>query len=258
MGFFSKIGDAFKSVGQKIGQGASYLGKKALQGLDYGIQGAKIATDFVDKYTLGLDHFIPYYSAIKAGIDIADDVRKIAKGEEKFGWETGARMGGNLLMGAIGASSAKAELQGLKEGANIFKGARATGSGMREAVKLGGGRVLRGYGFHPEQIRQGLQSAGQGVKNIAGGLRRGEVGAYAKTGVGLGAIAGYAELQNNINQERRQNAISQNNISNTTVVPHPSSTNIPTQDPVSLPVRTLPSQTPPQHFLESGIPIDYM
>ena len=104
-------------------------------------------------------------------------------------------------------------------------------------------------------MRQGLQSAGRSVKNIAGGMRRGEVGAYAKAGVGLGAVAGYAELQNNINQERKQNAISQNNVSNTTIVPHPSSYNIPTQDPVSNPVKTLPSQNPPPHYLQSGIPI---
>ena len=65
MGFFSSIGNAFKSLGHKIGQGASYLGKKTLQGLDYGIQGLKKGTDFLDKYSFGLDHFIPYYTAFK-------------------------------------------------------------------------------------------------------------------------------------------------------------------------------------------------
>ena len=90
MGFFSSIGSAFKSIGKKIGQGARYIGKKSLQGLDYGIQGLKIGTDFADKYTLGLDHFIPYYSAIKAGIDVSDHLRKMAKGEEKLSLSTGA------------------------------------------------------------------------------------------------------------------------------------------------------------------------
>ena len=84
MGFFSSIGSAFKSIGKKIGQGARYIGQKSLKGLDYGIQGLKIGTDFADKYTLGLDHFIPYYSAIKAGIDISDHLRKMAKGEEAY------------------------------------------------------------------------------------------------------------------------------------------------------------------------------
>ena len=81
MGFFSSIGNAFKSIGEKTLHGAGYL-------LDKGIQGAKIATDYADKYTLGLDHFIPYYSAIKAGIDVSDDIRKIIKGEEKFNVST--------------------------------------------------------------------------------------------------------------------------------------------------------------------------
>ena len=44
----------FKALGKKIGQGARFLGKKALVGLDYGIQGLKKATDLADKYTLGL------------------------------------------------------------------------------------------------------------------------------------------------------------------------------------------------------------
>lgn len=207
MGFFSSIGNAFKSLGHKIGQGASYLGKKTLQGLDYGIQGLKTATDYADKYTFGLDHFIPYYTAFKSGIDIADRFRKIAKGEEKFGWNTVLDTGLDAGFGALSAVGGKAELEGLKGGYKMFKGARATGSGLREALKLGGGRVVRGYGFHPEQLKASARSGVRGIANIGRGLRRADPVAVAKTagivGAGVGGSVVYDKAKEDEQSQRQ-------------------------------------------------------
>ena len=195
MGFFSSIGSVFKSIGKKIGQGAKFIGQKAVQGLDYGIQGAKIATDFADKYTLGLDHFIPYYSAIKAGIDISDHIRKMVKGEEKFNLSTGLDMGLDVISGAMSLHGGKAELEGLQGGYKMFKGARATGSSLAEASKIAGGRVLRGYGLHSNQLRQ---MGGEGIKgavNLAKAVRKGEPMAVAKTTLGIGGAVGAGMLK---------------------------------------------------------------
>ena len=190
MGFFSSIGDTFKSIGQKISSGVRYIGKKSLQGLDYGIQGLKIASDFADKYTLGLDHFIPYYSALKAGIDISDHIRKMAKGEEKLNWTNALSMGLDVGSGLMSAYGGKAELEGIKGGMKMFKTARATGSGLKEAVKIGGGRVLRGYGLHKEQIKQMGQEGLRGVVNISKGVRKGNPKSIAKLGLATGVLAG--------------------------------------------------------------------
>ena len=178
MGIFDSIGKSFKSIGQKIGKGAEFLGKKTLVGLDYTIQGAKIATDFADKYTLGLDHFIPYYSALKAGIDISDHVRKMIKGEEKFNLSTGLDIGTDLIFGAMGAGSAKGELEGLKDGYKIFNEARGGGQSLLKAGRASGSRVLKGYGIHKDDFKE-MATASKNTLNMA---RRGNLQAIVKTG----------------------------------------------------------------------------
>ena len=187
MGIFDSIGKSFKSLGQKIGKGAQFLGKKTLVGLDYTIQGAKIATDFADKYTLGLDHFIPYYSAIKAGIDISDHVRKMIKGEEKFNLSTGLEMGTDLIFGAMGAGSAKGELEGIKDSYKIFNEARGSGRSLLQSSKGAGGRLLKGYGLHKDDFKE-MATASKNTLNMA---RRGNLKAIAKTGAvasGVGVV----------------------------------------------------------------------
>jgi len=178
MGIFDSIGKSFKSIGKKIGKGAEFLGKKTLVGLDYTIQGAKIATDFADKYTLGLDHFIPYYSALKAGIDISDHVRKMIKGEEKFNLSTGLDIGTDLIFGAMGAGSAKGELEGLKDGYKIFNEARGGGQSLLKAGRASGSRVLKGYGIHKDDFKE-MATASKNTLNMA---RRGNLQAIVKTG----------------------------------------------------------------------------
>ena len=246
MGFFSSIGSAFKSIGKKIGQGARFIGQKSLQGLDYGIQGLKTATDFADKYTLGLDHFIPYYSALKAGIDISDHLRKMAKGEEKLSFKTALDMGLDVGTGLMSAYGGKAELEGLKGGFKMFKGARATGSGLREAVKIGGGRVLRGYGLHKEQLRQMGQEGVRGAVKLGQSLRRGDPVAIAKATAGAGAIAGASVVVDKAKQEEQQSSQPQPRI---------------LQRP-KLPVKQSPSivpnpkpQLPPRPTQIGGIPV---
>lgn len=184
MGFFSSIGNAFKSIGEKTLKGAGYL-------LDKGIQGAKIATDFADKYTLGLDHFIPYYSAIKAGIDISDHVRKMVKGEESLNWSNVIDMGQDVVFGAMSAYGGKAELEGLKGGYNMFRGARATGSGLKEALKIGGGRAIRGYGLHKEQLKEMGREGLRGAGNLGKMIRKGDPKAVIGSGLALatGSVA---------------------------------------------------------------------
>ena len=199
MGFFDSIGKSFKSIGQKIGKGAQFIGKKALVGLDYTIQGAKIATDFADKYTLGLDHFIPYYSAIKAGIDISDHVRKMIKGEEKFNLSTGLEMGTDLIFGAMGAGSAKGELEGIKDSYKIFNEARGSGRSLLQSSKGAGSRLLKGYGIHKDDFKE----MATGAKNTLNMARRGNLQAIAKTGayttaggvVGAGVVVEPAKQQ---------------------------------------------------------------
>ena len=207
MGIFDSIGKSFKSLGQKIGAGAQFLGKKTLVGLDYTIQGAKIATDFADKYTLGLDHFIPYYSAIKAGIDISDHVRKMIKGEEKFNLSTGLDIGTDLIFGAMGAGSAKGELEGIKDSYKIFNEARGGGQSLLKAGRASGSRVLKGYGIHKDDFKE-MATASKNTLNMA---RRGNLQAIVKTGaytsagavVGAGVIVEPAKQQSQTQQQQQ-------------------------------------------------------
>ena len=206
MGFFDSIGKSFKSIGQKIGKGAQFIGKKALVGLDYTIQGAKIATDFADKYTLGLDHFIPYYSAIKAGIDISDHVRKMIKGEEKFNLSTGLEMGTDLIFGAMGASSAKGELEGIKDSYKIFNEARGSGRSLLQSSKGAGSRLLKGYGIHKDDFKE----MATGAKNTLNMARRGNLQAIAKTGVvasGVGVVGASQVVEEPKQQAQAQKPI---------------------------------------------------
>lgn len=194
----------FKSLGKKISQGARFIGQKALVGLDYGIQGLKKATDLADKYTLGLDHFIPYYSAIKAGIDVSDHLRKIIKGEEKANLSNLVDIGLDVASGAMSLHGGKAELEGLKGGFKMFKTARATGSSLGEASKIAGGRILRGYGLHKEQLRQMGQEGISGAVNIAKAVRKGDPVAIAKTSGAIGAGVGAIEIKKQMDREQKQ------------------------------------------------------
>jgi len=201
MGFFGSVGNVFRSIGKKMSQGARYLGQKSLQGLDYTIQGAKYITDKADTYTLGLDHFIPYYSAIKAGIDISDHLRKMAKGEEKLNFTSGVDMALDVISGGLSAYGGKAELEGLKGGYKMFQTARRTGSSLGEAIKIAGGRVLRGYGLHKEQLKELGREGLTGTANLAKAVRKGNPRAIAKVGAGLGAVGAGVEIKGEMDKE---------------------------------------------------------
>tara|TARA_R110001632_G_scaffold154773_1_gene272914 strand:- start:4234 stop:5004 length:771 start_codon:yes stop_codon:yes gene_type:complete len=232
MGFFDSFTKPFKSLGRKISQGASFLGKKALKGLDYTIQGAKIATDTLDKYTGGLSGFIPYYGAIKAGIDISDHLRKMAKGEEKLNWTTGADMALSGLLGASGLNSAKAEIAGLKEGYNVLKGVGSVAGKVRGA----GSAVLKGYGLHKNQLKEMVSDLGSGTVGLTKDLLKGKAEAYGTLTALTGAGIGYNELQKKIEQEKsntRRNA---------------GNTPLPIKDPViTKPISKLQSPAHPLH-----------
>jgi hypothetical protein len=237
----------FKSIGQKISKGARFIGKKALVGLDYGIQGLKKATDLADKYTLGLDHFIPYYSAIKAGIDVSDDIRKIIKGEEKFNVSSLVNMGLDVASGAMSLHGGKAELEGIQGGYKMFKRARMTGSGLKEATKIAGGRVLRGYGLHKEQLRQMGSEGISGAVNIAKAVRKGDPVAIAKTSAGIGAGVGAIEVKKQMDREQKQ---LQDNQINSQKTPPPRILQRPKQ-----PVKQAPTiaPKPPLVYTKTGI-----
>tara|TARA_R110002020_G_scaffold434192_1_gene644333 strand:- start:698 stop:1423 length:726 start_codon:yes stop_codon:yes gene_type:complete len=154
MGFFSFIGDLGKklgsgiaSLGSKLGSGIVDVGKKVgsitLKGLDYGIQGLKTATDFADKYTLGLTSFIPYYGAVKAGIDIADRVRKLAKGEEQFGLGFLANTALDVVSGVSKYKSGAKELQAWKNVGNIMKNKNLVGNVVAPSLKQRVGESAR-------------------------------------------------------------------------------------------------------------------
>lgn len=125
MGFFAnfgkKLGSGLSSIGKKIGEGAVSLGKKVATGLDYGIQGLKTATDFADKYSFGLTNFIPYYGAVKAGINIADRVRKLVKGEEDFDLNFVAGTALDVVSGLSKYKSGAKEFKAWKDVANIMR-----------------------------------------------------------------------------------------------------------------------------------------
>jgi len=223
MGFFDAIASLGKkavsgvaSLGSKIGEGIATVGKKVgtgiLTGLDYGIQGAKIATDFADKYTGGLTHFIPYYGAVKAGVDIADRFRKLAKGEEDFNWGFVGDTAMDVISGVGAYKSGAGELKawrGVKdiwkspamgeEAVGLLSGARkygTMGDKMSQSAKLlkeayipnpmkiyqkasrVGGDVMKGLG----QVEQGAVRVG----NIADDILEGGAGIFDALGDVLG------------------------------------------------------------------------
>ncbi len=239
----------FKSIGQKISKGARFIGKKALVGLDYGIQGLKKATDIADKYTLGLDHFIPYYSAIKAGIDVSDNIRKIIKGEEKLNATSLINMGLDVAQGAMSLHGGKAELQGLEGGYKMFKRARMTGSSLKEASQIAGGRIIRGYGLHKEQLKDMGRQGIRGIANVAKAVRKGDPIAIAKTAGGISAGVGAVELKKQSNIEVAQKQLQDNQI-NSQKTPPPRILQRPKE-----PVKQAPTITPrpPLVYTKTGI-----
>lgn len=193
MGFFSfikhigqKIGDGIVSVGKKVGNAVMAGTKLVGKGLDYGIQGLKIASDFADKYTLGLDHFIPYYSMIKAGIDVADDVRQMVKGEKKFNLKNVAGIGWNVGLGLISKFSAPYEIRALKGAAKTFKSARVAGMGVKQATGLGARTLTRAYVPSVGDIKQSFAMVRGGGKLIEGAVAQknlvGVAGGIARAG----------------------------------------------------------------------------
>lgn len=209
MGFFSSFLKPFKAIGQKISSGASFLGKKALKGLDYTIQGAKILTDGLDKYSGGLSGFIPYYGALKAGVDIADHLRKMAKGEEKLNWTTGTDMLMSAGLGAIGAGSAATEIKGLKDGYNLFKNASSLGQGLR----TGGSAILKGYGLHSDNLKASVAELGDGAVSLTKDLLKGKASGYGKLTGLIGAGIGINEVNKKIAQEsNNSNTFKKSNI----------------------------------------------
>ena len=241
MGFFDSFTKPFKAIGKKISQGASFLGKKALTGLDYTIQGAKIATDALDKYSGGLSGFIPYYGAVKAGIDISDHLRKIAKGEENLNWTTGTDMALSGVLGAFSAGSGAKELKGLRDGLNIFKGVRGAGGSIGQALKSGGGTALKGYGLHKDQLKEVASNFGTGTVGLTRDLLKGNREAYGTLTALTGAGIGYNEIQKKITEENNNTRRNMNN------------TPLPIKDPViTKPISQL--QPPINPLRNRGIP----
>ena len=196
MGIFDAIGKGFKWIGQKVATG-----------LDKTIQGLKIASDFADKYTLGLTHFIPYYSAIKAGIDIADHVRKMAKGEEKFGFGTALDMGTDVLFGAMSLGSGASEMKGWAKAGEKYALAGSRGLGTASKLRRAGSEVLKGYGVHKDQLLQGVKSLGRFGKMVKDGHPKQVLQAVAGVGTatGVGAVAVGASQE----QDQRRSAMPQ-------------------------------------------------
>jgi hypothetical protein len=181
MGFFDwvkgvgqKIGHAVsvgaKAVGHAVAVGAKAVGKTALKGLDYTIQGLKIASDAIDKVpVLGTAvSFIPYYGAVKAGIDIADEIRKGIKGEQKFDWNMAGRLALDAGIGALSAVGGASEVRAYKAGVKAFKGARNIGEGIGQATKEG----VKGIVSESPLLRVGLRAGKKiGTKAISTGAK---------------------------------------------------------------------------------------
>jgi hypothetical protein len=157
MGFFDfvgsigkKIGSSIVNVGSKIGEGLLDVGKKvgttALKGLDYGIQGLKIGTDFADKYSLGLTNFIPYYGAVKAGINVADTVRKLVKGEEEMSLGLLANTALDVVSGITKFKSGAKELQAWKSAGNLLRNPNVASS---LSSRVGEGARILGDAYKP-------------------------------------------------------------------------------------------------------------
>jgi len=179
------FGSFFKSLGQKIGSGISYIGKKVGNAVSVGVKGLKYITDKADQYSFGLTSFIPYYGLVKAGIDVADDVRKIAKGEKELNWRSVAGIGWNVGLGLISKFSAPYEIRALKGASRTFKSAREAGMGIKEATGLGARTLGRAYVPSVKDIKSGfnlVRAGGQLVKGsvaeknlvgVAGSVARG-------------------------------------------------------------------------------------
>ena len=177
------FGSFFKSLGQKIVSGVSYVGKKLGDAVSVGVKGLKYVTDKADQYTFGLTSFIPYYGLVKAGIDVADDVVKLARGEEKFDLSTLGRMGLNVGLGLLSKYTGAYEVRALKGAARTFKSAKAAGMGLKESTSLGARTLARSYVPTIGDVKQSFAFARAG-----GNLVRGSVA--QKNLVGLaGAIA---------------------------------------------------------------------
>ena len=177
------FGSFFKSLGQKIGSGISYLGKKVGNAISVGVKGLKYITDKADQYSFGLTSFIPYYGLVKAGIDVADDVVKLARGEEKFDLSTLGRMAGNVALGAISKYTGAYEVRALKGAVRTFKSARTAGMGLKSATSLGARTLGRAYVPSVGDIKSSFAFARAG-----GSLAKGAVAQKNLVGV-AGAIA---------------------------------------------------------------------
>ena len=177
------IGSFFKSLGQKIVSGVSYVGKKVGDAVSVGVKGLKFITDKADQYTFGLTSFIPYYGLVKAGIDVADDIVKLARGEEKLDWSTVGRMGLNVGLGLLSKYTGAYEVRALKGAARTFKSARTAGMGLKESSSLGARTLARSYVPTVGDVKQSFAAVRAG-----GNLLRGTVA--QKNLVGLaGTIA---------------------------------------------------------------------
>ena len=191
------FGSFFKSLGQKIVSGVSYVGKKLGDAVSVGVKSLKFITDKADQYTFGLTSFIPYYGLVKAGIDIADDVVKLARGEEKFDLSTLGRMAGNVALGAISKYTGAYEVRALKGAARTFKSAKAAGMGVKESTSLGARTLARSYIPTIGDVKQSFAFARAGgnlvrgsvaqknLVGLAGTIARGadKAGEAIKTGV---------------------------------------------------------------------------
>jgi hypothetical protein len=177
------FGSFFKSLGQKIVSGAKYIGQQAGEAIGVGIKGLKYITDKADQYSFGLTSFIPYYGAVKAGIDIADDVYKLASGEEKFNWKTAGRMGFNLGMGLLSKYTGAYEVRAIKGAARTFKSARTAGMSLKQASGLGARTFGRAYIPTTGDIKSSFAFVRAG-----GSLARGAVAQKNLVGV-AGAVA---------------------------------------------------------------------
>lgn len=189
MGFFN----FFKGLGQKISSAASSVGKKFEdfgRNVAYGvkdtfssfdkfkknigeavnveIKGAKFLTDKLDKYTGGIDYFVPYYSLVKAGIDASDTIRQVATGEQKFGWNTIGALGLDAVSAAISKVSAPYEIRALKGASRTFRSARAAGMGVRQSVKQGSTALARSYIPTAADVKATFKAARAGENIISG------------------------------------------------------------------------------------------
>ena len=186
-----KIGSGIVNIGTKLGEDVVSVGKKVggaiLTGLDYGIQGAKIATDFADKYTGGLTHFIPYYGAIKAGVDIADRFRMLAKGEKEFDWSFVGDTAMDAISGFGAYKSGAGELKawrGVKdiwkspalgeEAVGLLSGARKYGT-MGEKLSESAKLLKSAYVPNPLKIYQKASRVGGDVMTGLGKIEQGAV-----------------------------------------------------------------------------------